>query len=223
MLFRSQGKENQSKEYDFDWFVRFFDSVSTISNENMQRLWARILNGEIQQQGSFSFRTLDTMRNMSQYEAEIFANTTSIVLDNTLIFSSLDDIGQEINENHGFDNTTLRLLEESGLINGLRMQNQLELEPEEAGGFELDGKLLLFKNITEELLTFNYTYYNLTRVGLELLPVVYITYENNTYLQELGRAMREKYETLQVSIHPISNVDADFDKISYDATIDLLS
>lgn len=87
--------------------------------------------------------------------------------------------------------------------------NQLEFEPGEWGGFELDGELLLFQNVTEGKLIFNYTCYNLTRVGLELYPVVYTACENNTYLQELGRALREKNDALKVSIHPISNMDTD--------------
>ena len=218
-----QDEETENKEYDFDWFVRFFDAVSAISNEDMQRLWAKILNGEIQQQGSFSFRTLETLRNLSQMEAEIFCNTASIVLNDAIIFSSLGDIGQDINEKYGFDNTVLRLLEECGLINGLRMQNQLTLEPDEAGGFSLDGKLLLFKNISDDSLILDYTCYNLTRVGLELFPVVYRPCEKNAYLIELGRAIREKYNTLQVSIHPINSMDEDSDSVSYDATIDLLN
>ena len=219
----SDDRNRQSTEYDFDWFVRFFDSVGTISNENMQQLWARILNGEIQQQGSFSFRTLETMYNMSQHEAEIFARVASIVLDDAIIFSSLDGIGQEINECFGFDNNVLRLLEECGLINGLRMQNKLELEPGEAGGFEHEGKLLLFKNITEEIVELDYTCYNLTRVGLELFPVVHIEREDNTYLYELGREIREKFDKLQVTVHPVNGFDYETETISYDANINLLT
>lgn len=217
-----QDAETQNNDYDFDWFIRFFDAVGTISNENMQRLWARILNGEIQNRGSFSFRTLEAMRNLSQYEANVYANTALIVLDNAIIFSSMGDIGQEINENHGFDNDTLRLLEECSLLNGLRMQSQLELSPGEAGGFQHDEKLLLFKNITGESVFLDYTCYNLTRVGLELFPVVYRPSENNTYLMDLGRAIREKYDSLKVSIHPINNTDDEVDSVSYDSNVDLL-
>ncbi len=219
----SNTDNRQDIEYDLDWFVRFFDSVGTISNENMQQIWAKILNGEIQQQGSFSFRTLETMHNLSQHEAEIFANVTSLVLDGTFIFSSLDGIGQEINENYGFDNNILRLLEECGLINGLRMQSQLVLEAGEAGGFEHEGKLLLFKNISDETLELVYTCYNLTRVGLELFPVVHIEQGNNTYLFELGKAIRDRFDELKVTIHPIDGYDYATESVSYDANINLLS
>lgn len=218
----SRVDEQQSIEYDFDWFVRFFDAVGTISNENMQQLWARILNGEIRQQGSFSFRALETMRNMSQYEAEIFSNITSIILDGTILFSSLEGIGQEINERHGLDNSVLRLLEECGVLNGLRMQNRLELDGGESGGFEHEGRLLLITNMSNETFVLDYTCYNLTRVGIELYPVVHVIQEDNTYLFELGRAIRSKFDMLQVSIYPINRFDAKTESISYDASIDLL-
>lgn len=220
----NDSRSDNNRDFDFDWFVRFFDAVGTISNEDMQRLWAKILHGKVQQQGSFSFRTLETMRNLSRHEAELFANTASIVLDNAIIFSSLDDIGQELNEKYGFDNKTLRLLEECGLINGLRMQNSMELEFGEAGGFQHDGKLLLIKNLSPEPFIANYICYNLTKVGIELFPVVYTVNKENTYLFELGRAIRNKYnDSLQVTIHPVSGYDAATDCVTFDAEIDLLT
>lgn len=66
-------KTNQeSGSFEFDWFIRFFDSVGNISNAEMQNLWARILAGEIHNHGTFSLRTLETLRNMNQEEAILF-------------------------------------------------------------------------------------------------------------------------------------------------------
>lgn len=110
-----------------------------------------------------------------------------------------------------------------GLINGLRMQSQLVLEAGEAGGFEHEGKLLLFKNVSDESLELVYTCYNLTRVGLELFPVVYIKREDNTYLFELGRAIRDRFDELQVTIHPINGYDYETESVSYDVNINLLT
>lgn len=33
--------------YDFDWFMRFYEAVGNISDDDMQDIWARILAGEI--------------------------------------------------------------------------------------------------------------------------------------------------------------------------------
>lgn len=62
----------------------------------------------------------------------------------------MDGIGEEINKSYGFDNDSLRLLEEIGLLNGLRMESVTELEPGECGGFENNGKILLYKSISNK-------------------------------------------------------------------------
>ena len=41
-------KEVPNYEPDHDWTARFFDSVQDVSSQDMQRLWARILSGEVQ-------------------------------------------------------------------------------------------------------------------------------------------------------------------------------
>lgn len=60
------------KSFDFDWFMRFFEAAGNISDEDIQDLWAKVLAGALQQEGRFSLRALETLRNMSKHEAEIF-------------------------------------------------------------------------------------------------------------------------------------------------------
>jgi hypothetical protein len=57
---------------DEDWILRFFRNAEDVSNEDMQRLWGKILAGEVKKPKSFSLRTLDFVRNLSQREAAIF-------------------------------------------------------------------------------------------------------------------------------------------------------
>lgn len=57
---------------DRDWMIRFFNSVEDISNEAMQEIWAKILAGEVKEPKSFSLRTLETLKNLSQDEASLF-------------------------------------------------------------------------------------------------------------------------------------------------------
>jgi len=60
------------EKINFDWFVRFFESAGSISDQDMQDLWARILNEEIQKAGKFSFRTLDVFFKMDKDEILAF-------------------------------------------------------------------------------------------------------------------------------------------------------
>lgn len=58
--------------YDFDWFMRFYEAVGNISDDDMQDIWARILAGEINNPSFFSLRTIDVLRNMRESDAELF-------------------------------------------------------------------------------------------------------------------------------------------------------
>ena len=47
-----------SEEIDTDWITQFFDHAQDVSDLDMQKLWSRILAGEVSKPGSYSKRTL---------------------------------------------------------------------------------------------------------------------------------------------------------------------
>ncbi len=61
-----------SESVDPDWTTRFMNSVEDIGDEEMQKLWGKILAGEIKKPKSFSLRTLECIKNLSQQEAQLF-------------------------------------------------------------------------------------------------------------------------------------------------------
>lgn len=56
-----------------DWLSYFFKQCDTVSDIEMQSLWSKLLSGETNSAGSFSKRTIDRVRNLSNFEAEIFS------------------------------------------------------------------------------------------------------------------------------------------------------
>jgi len=60
------------EETDEDWMIQFFNHCQDIGNEEMQKLWARLLAGEVAQPGSYSLRTLNTVRMLRQSDAAMF-------------------------------------------------------------------------------------------------------------------------------------------------------
>lgn len=75
------GELKVSKEpVDEDWVSRFFDSVSCVSEKEMQLIWGKILAGEIKEPGSFSMRTLDVVKNLSKKDAECFLKIIPLVM-----------------------------------------------------------------------------------------------------------------------------------------------
>lgn len=61
-----------------DWRRKFFLEAENICDEDMQKLWGKVLAGEVTNPGSFSIRALDTLRNISQSEAELFRVLCSV-------------------------------------------------------------------------------------------------------------------------------------------------
>lgn len=79
VLFRVLAEAAQDADFpteptdvDETWLNRFFEWVGSISDEEVQALWARVMAGEVKRPGSFSLRTLDVLRSLSREEADIF-------------------------------------------------------------------------------------------------------------------------------------------------------
>ena len=193
---------------DFDWFFRFFEAASGISDEDMRELWAKVLAGEIERQGSFSLRTVEVLRNMTAREAEVFRRVSRLVLSETdgVQFLLCDDsIGDcNINEWHGLGTGDLFLLEECGLVNAFCISNIMELS-EGAGGFVSgDGQMLLIQPKGKKQREFHYKSYPLTRAAVQLLPIVRDG-EYDDYLIDLGRLLKEEQgEQFKITLHDVT-------------------
>lgn len=61
-----------SEPVDEDWVHSFFNACQDIGNEEMQLLWARILAGEVAKPGSFSLKSIETVRLLRQSDAAAF-------------------------------------------------------------------------------------------------------------------------------------------------------
>ena len=83
-------REVQDHEVDHDWTARFFNDVQDVSSEDMQRLWAKVLAGEVERPGQFSLRTLDTLYNMSVGEAKLFTEACNYVAAERMIIYTDD-------------------------------------------------------------------------------------------------------------------------------------
>ena len=130
-------KVEPNTQYDIDWFIRFFDAASNVSNEDLQKIWAKLLAGETICKGCFSLRAIETLYNMSPDEARLFSEIADIVIDGRYIFYEMGSIGEEINKKYGFDVPSLRLLEEVGIVNALIAEAEDAIEPDECAGFKL--------------------------------------------------------------------------------------
>ncbi|HEE0053082.1 TPA: DUF2806 domain-containing protein [Citrobacter freundii] len=63
-----------------DWLMRWRESAATSSSEKLQDLWGRILAGELKSPGSYSLRTVEFLKNLTQKEAEKIQKLFSFIL-----------------------------------------------------------------------------------------------------------------------------------------------
>ena len=79
-------KEVTDHEPDPDWTARYIDGVQDVSSEDLRKIWAKILAGEVESPGRTSLRTLETLRNMTKRDAEMFGEVCNFVLFKALYF-----------------------------------------------------------------------------------------------------------------------------------------
>ena len=104
-------KEVDDHEPDLDWIARYFDYVQDVSSDDMRRMWSKILAGEVESPSRTSLRTLDTLRNMTQRDAEMFSQICNFVLMGDLIFYNHSSEDKEV-----IGVSTLLHLQDCGLL-----------------------------------------------------------------------------------------------------------
>ncbi len=211
-------KVEPNTQYDIDWFIRFFDAASNVSNEDLQKIWAKLLAGETICKGCFSLRAIETLYNMSSDEARLFSKIADIVIDEQYIFYKMGSVGEEINKKYGFDAPALRLLEEVGVVNALIAEAEDVIEPDECAGFQCGQYLLLVKS--ESSTALHYKMLLLTKVGEELYLAFHEEKDNYAYLYDLGKTM-EKELNVKVGLYRITGY-SDADIVQYDETVNLM-
>lgn len=104
------------EDLEEDWVAHFFKQCDTVSDKEMQSLWARLLSGEATQPGTFSKRTVDFTSTIDKKDATLFTAFCQFVWmigePAPLIYESTD----EIYTKQGITFAALKHLDAIGLI-----------------------------------------------------------------------------------------------------------
>lgn len=176
---------------DPDWWARFIDYAKDVSDDEMRLIWSRILSGELNKPNSISVMTLETLRNMSKRDAEIFhklANFAVVDTDGGDPFIPNNGIHynaeQKSDEEYGIRYDELLWMQELRLIN-LNMGMQMTFNKEEneplvesilrCGNLEI--------NISSES-EIQIPCYSYTRVGAQLLSLIEDITPNEAFFED---------------------------------------
>lgn len=191
---------------DEDKMIRLIGIIKEVSSEELQQIWARIVAGEVKKPGSFSMRTLETIRNISQMEAEIFQRILPLVTYTTKdLFITSDD---NILEKYGISYNDVLILDECGLItaNGsIEMTHQMDSEGD---AFAHNGDLVMFfHNVADNTERVRYGIYSLTRAGCELYSILSHTPNRECFIDFAEAIYESNREKVSITIHQLNHFE----------------
>jgi hypothetical protein len=138
--------DSRPDQLEDDWITNFFDRCRLISDQEMQRLWSRVLAGEANAPGTYSKRTVNLVSDLDKSDAELFTRLCGFTWVIANMVPLIYEVQNAIYNRHGINFITLSHLESIGLI---------RFDP--LGGFQ---QIKLPKN-------FDVSYYG-TQVSLEM-------------------------------------------------------
>lgn len=209
-----QKKSNKSngKQYNFDWFIRYYEASGNISDKEMQILWAKILAGEIEKPSSYSLRTLDVLKNISKEEAERFVKICNASIksgsEKYVIPADHDYISK-----NDINYSDILMLEEIGLINSgsnVRITNDLEGNTEYI--LYVYGSLIV-RAIASEKRKLSLRVFIFTNVGNELATLIDRESNEENFLN-LCKKLRDSNPGILITVHRI--IPSQIDDIIYE-------
>lgn len=190
-------QDAQFERLDLDWLMKFTELAKQSFSPTKQELWAKILAVELSQIGTFSFRSLKTLSEISAQEAMLFYRSVSLACrigdekgakiltglykKPTLmsIFSGSSRTALNLNK-FGLSYPKLMTLGELGLVYAQEIESAPYKENDEVH-LNYNGQPIIMKMREKEVI---FTYYKFTQTGYELSKLVASEKDNN-YLKSL--------------------------------------
>ena len=112
----SLAQDAKVEELDEDWVAHFFKQCDTVSDKEMQSLWARLLSGEASAPGTFSKRTVDFVSTIDKKDAALFTTFCQFVWMIDDATPLIYDTNAEIYTKNGITFDVLSHLDAIGLL-----------------------------------------------------------------------------------------------------------
>lgn len=200
-----KGKQVSDDPVDEDWATRFFGIVQDVSQEEMRILWSKILSKEIERPSTFSMRTLETLRNLSAKEAELFEKVAPLVLyqGNYFIFNEFDVL-----EKMGVKYMDLAQLTESGiLLPGTFVSKNYESDPnKDTASAIIYGEKVIIMGLPQGTKGVVIPVVLLSKAGEELLSLL-DPIENLDYIKELSQYVKKMNSEIMMQYAEIVSLE----------------
>lgn len=201
-------EQGNTENLDPDWFFSFINMAEDIYSSPMQELWGKIFAVEMSRVGSFSLRTLQTLKQLTQKDAKVFQTAVSLSCKNLGDYSpkilygyyqkpnvwSIFSLQKNIQLNlahYGLPYPDLLSLMEMGLIYRSEIESG-ELDPQRKTQWRYGNDM--FEMIAKRRgITLNY--YKFTPTGEELIKLVNGNSQAN-YIDALKNTLKSGFEII---------------------------
>jgi hypothetical protein len=186
----SDPQKPPDRSIDDDWIFTWRDYAGGVSTEDLQRLWGKVLAGEVKSPGTYSLRTLEFLKGLSRGEAEKIGKLASFVIEGRIIRS----LSQYLEE-QGITFSLLLEMQELGLLVGVEAVGLKTVY--KSWAFERfaialrsNGKVLVVED-DDAAKVLSLEVYVLTRVGQQLVGLGSFP-SNVDYLRLAGKEIIKK-------------------------------
>jgi hypothetical protein len=189
-ILRQETQDPPQETIEDDWLSTWREHVGKVSSEQLQRLWASVLAGEVKAPGTYSLRTLEFLRTLSKTEAEKISKIAAFVL-------SGNTISREVNwilEKNGITFAVLMEMQELGILSGveavgLTINFTSVFTDRFAQAIQSHGKALLVEKGGQPELKMQV--YVLTNLGKQVMSLGSFS-PNTEYLITVGKTIASK-------------------------------
>lgn len=170
---------------DDTWIMTFIDNAKNICDDELKLVWSKILAGELENNGTYSLRTLERVKNMSKKDAEKFTKIADFIMESGNRYFLLND--DEVLEKYNITYEDIMFLDEIGFIkeDGKSLNasvNKLQI---------IYNNIIVFIEGKKEKLSL--PIYTLTEVGKEVFSLLQTAQANLEYLKCFSEKNKEKF------------------------------
>ena len=189
-------KPNLAGLTKLDWINIYFESAKNTSDKYMQDIWAKLLARELEYPGSFSYKTLDVLKNMSSDDFRRFEKLCTLEIEGWIF-------QEDIHSKNGLSYIELVKLNEYGLLNMGLLQNTYPIKPHEFYNLVYKSFLIRIENTSDEEISISHTVYLLSTVAKELFLVANFS-SSEEYAKDCVEVLSKTNNNIKVTLHRIN-------------------
>lgn len=172
-----------------DWINVYFESAKNASDMYMQDVWAKVLAKELENPGTFGYKTLDVLKNMSKEDFILFEKMCSVQVEGTVVRGNAY-------KQHGLEWMNCIKLCELGLLSLDASERTYELPAKAIQPMFLNNFTIIIKNRSDSIQKVKFEVFLLTYAARELLSIIDYKYDRS-FLEDVVEDIK-KYNSANI-------------------------